>query len=225
MNSRRVHTLLLVGLGLLFIALLGGVYGANKLLTTQARDLIDLKAKSQALEQEQISLNKSKKDIEKYKDLNKIAQAVVPQDKNQAEGVREIVNIAAQNGVTLASITFPASTLGSLPGGVSATSSSTGGGTASAPAAASGSASAGGGKTTNLSQLTPVKNIPGVYQLPITIKGDSNQPVQYDRFISFLSALEHNRRTAQVVSITLEPALTNSQMVTFELTVNEYIKP
>ncbi len=116
MNSKRLHTAFLAVLALLFIAMLGGTYGANKLLGAQADKLKAQKAKSQALDQEQLIINKAKQDIKKYSGLNKIAKAVVPQDKNQAEAVREIVNIAAANGVTLASVTFPASTLGQSAG-------------------------------------------------------------------------------------------------------------
>lgn len=217
MTSKRFHTMLMAGLALLFLGLLGGTYATNKLLASQAYKLTALKAKSLALDQEQISLSQAKKDIQKYDSLDKIAQAVVPQDKNQAEAVRQIVNIAASNGITLAAIDFPASTLGSLPGGVSSQSSGASGSASAAPAPSSGAG--------NLSQLTPVRNIPGVYQLPITIKGDANHPVQYEKFISFLSDLEHNRRTAQVETITLQPSATNRDYVTFELTLSEYIKP
>jgi Tfp pilus assembly protein PilO len=214
MNSKRLHTALLAVLALLFIAMLGGTYGANKLLAAQADKLKAQKAKSQALDRERVSIEKAKQDIKKYSGLNKIAKAVVPQDKNQAEAVREIVNIAAANGVTLASVTFPASTLGNLPSGTPASAGSQ----AAKPAPSSSS------PADKLSQLTAVKNIPGVYQLPITIKSDKN-PVVYDRFISFLSDIEHNRRTAQVESITLSPDTNDSNLVTFELTLSEYIKP
>lgn len=215
MTSKNLHTALLAVLALMLIAMAGGTYGADKLLSNQADKLRAQKARSQALSQEQLSIQRAKEDIKKYGGLNRIAEAVVPQDKNQAEAVREIVNIAAQNGVTLGSVTFPASTLGSLPVGASSTPGSQ-------PSAAASSSNSSANK---LSQLTPVKNIPGVYQLPITIKGDSDNPVEYDRFISFLSGLEHNRRTAQVENITLTPDTTNSNLVTFELTLSEYIKP
>lgn len=218
MTSKRLHTVLLAGLALLFLGLIGGTYATNKLLTSQADKLTALKAKSMALDQEQLSLSRAKKDIRKYDSLDKIAQAVVPQDKNQAEAVREIVNIAAANDVSLASISFPASTLGNLPGGTAAPSAS--GSATAGPAPSAGSSKAG-----SLSQLTPLKNIPGVYQLPITIKGDTNNPVQYEKFINFLSDLEHNRRTAQVETITLQPTIGNRDYVTFELTLSEYIKP
>lgn len=215
MTSKRFHALLMAGLAVLFLSLLGGAYATNKFLMGQADKLTALKAKNLALDQERVSLNRARQDIRKYDSLDKIARAVVPQDKNQAEAVREIVKIAAANDVSLAAISFPASTLGTLPGGAPSSSSASAG-----PTAASGSS-----KTGSLSQLTKVKNIPGVYQLPIVIKGDANHPVQYEKFISFLSDLEHNRRTAQVETITLQPDTKNRDYVTFDLTLSEYIKP
>ncbi len=215
MTSKRFHALLMAGLAVLFLGLLGGAYATNKLLMGQADKLTALKAKNLALDQERVSLNRARQDIKKYDSLDKIAKAVVPQDKNQAEAVREIVKIAAANDVSLAAISFPASTLGTLPGGASSSSSAS-----ASPAAAGGSS-----KTGSLSQLTKVTNIPGVYQLPIVIKGDANHPVQYEKFISFLSDLEHNRRTAQVETITLQPDTKNRDYVTFDLTLSEYIKP
>ena len=223
MSSKHLHTVLLITLILLFGGLLFGTYGVNKLLTSEGNTLVGQKAKSKALDQEQVSLNKAKQDIQKYQDLNKIAQSVVPQDKSQAEAVRQIVNIAGENGITLASITFPASTLGNLPNGTAAPASA---GASPSAAAATPAASAASAKPTkNLSQLTALKNIPGVYQLPITITNDSNHPVKYDDFINFLAALEHNRRTSQVQTINIQPDAKNPGFITFSLTLNEYIKP
>lgn len=222
MSSKRLHTVLIALLVLLFIGLLGGAYGVNKLLVSETNNLLVLKAKNQALTQEQTSFNKAKKDAQRYENLNKIAQAVVPQDKNQAEAVRQIVNIAAKNNVTLAAINFPASTLGSLPNGTAAPAA---GAAAAASAAPSAATSAASNKTASLSQLTALKNIPGVYQLPITINNDAAHSVQYANFISFLSDLEHNRRTSQVQTISIQPDAKNRGYITFSLTLNEYIKP
>ena len=96
MSSRQLHTVLMAVLVLLFTGLLAGTYGVNKLLTTKADTLVELKAKNQALAQEQVTLNKAQEDTVRYEELNKIAQAVVPQDKSQAEAVRQIVNIAGR---------------------------------------------------------------------------------------------------------------------------------
>lgn len=224
MSSKRLHTVLIGVLAVLFVALLGGVYGVNKLLASEADNLVVLKAKNQALAQEKTSLDKAKKDAERYENLNKIAQAVVPQDKSQAEAVRQIVKIADDNNVTLAAINFPASTLGNLPSGAAAPAASSGA-ASPAPAAAPAAAAETNNKTANLSQLTALKNIPGVYQLPITINNDSAHPVQYANFINFLRDLEHNRRTSQVQTISIQPDSKNRGNITFSLTLHEYIKP
>lgn len=220
MTSKRLFFALWGALGILLLALIAGVYGANQLLTGRATQLTALKAKSAALSQQQLSLAKGKKDLTRYADLRKIAAAVVPEDKNQAEAVREIVNIAAANGVSLVDITFPASTLGtSATGAPGASTAAPTSPTAPNPAANLKS------KTNAFSQLQPVKNLPGVYVLPITVAGDPNQPVPYAKFIGFLHDLEHNRRTAQVSAISLDPDSKNHNLLTFTLTLNEYIKP
>ncbi len=212
MNSKRLYLVLVGVICLLFVGLIGGAYGINKLLSGEANTLLALKAKSVALEQQRTSLSKAKKDILTYADLQKVTRAIVPEDKNQALTVREIVKIAAANGVTLLSITFPASTLGTTATG--------------APAAAPAAGSATGATAkTSLSQLLAVKNIPGVYQLPITVQGDPHKPVPYNKFISFLNDMEHNRRTSQVSTIAITPDIINRNLLSFTLTLNEYIKP
>ncbi len=214
MNSKRIYFGLIGVIVFAFAGLIAGTYGINTLLTTQTQSLTGLKAKTAAFNQEQLTLQNSKKQVETYTGLNKIAKSIVPQDKDQAEAVREIVNIASQYSVSLAAINFPASTLGSAAPVTSPTSTTT----VTAPTTVK-------APTTSLSQLKPVTNIPGVYQLQITVTGDTNKPVPYDQFVNFLVALEHNRRTAQVSTITIEPNAANRNLLTFNLTLNEYIKP
>lgn len=214
MTNKRLYYLLIGIVTLLFVGLIAGTYGANKMLTSKAATLTDLKAKSKASKQEQASLIKAKEEVRTYSGLLKITRAIVPEDKDQAAAVREIVNIAAANGVSLGSISFPTSTLGNS---ITAPSS--------APAAANASAKPAVQTSAVPSQLQPVKSIPGVYQLLITVQGDSSKPVRYSQFVNFLAALERNRRTAQVSSITIEPKADNRNNLTFTLSLNEYIKP
>lgn len=218
MSSKRLNLILAALIGLLFVGVVGGAYGANKIMTGKSNDLAKLKAKDEALSRQQTGLVKAKADLVKYAELEQIAHSVVPEDKNQAETVRQITNIAAEYKINIASITFPASTLGNS-GAAAAGASSTGTTPAPTPATAGNSAAA---KT---SQLQPVKTIPGVYQLPITVSSEPTQPVLYSQFINFLSALEKNRRTAQVSNISIQPDTQNHQLVSFILVVNEYIKP
>ncbi len=199
MTSRKLNLILIGALGLLGLALIGGAYGANSMLKAQAKDLLDQKTQSIVLAEEEKQLTKDKKDIASYSDLNSIAKSIVPQDKDQAEAVREIVNIAAASHIPhLNSVSFPASALGG------AASSST---------------------QSNLTQLTPVKGIAGVYSLPITVQVTAASAVPYSTFITFLEHLEHNRRTSQVSNITVTPNTTNPSLVAFTLVIDEYIKP
>lgn len=219
LSPRQLYFGLIGLLALLFIGLIIGAFGINSILGSRATTLTSLKAKNSALNQEQSGLAVAKEQIKKYAGVQQIASAVVPEDKDQAEAVREIVNIASANGVRLSTINFPSSSLGSTAGGTSG--GSTGGSTTPVTI---GQVKI-NPKTGNLSQLQPVKNIPGVYVLQLTVQSDTSNPVSYNSFIHFLNALEYNRRTAQITSITLEPNQDNPNLLSFSLIINEYIKP
>ncbi len=205
MNSKRFYFVMIGVTTLLGISIIGAVYFGNVLLQKQAHKLVALKLDSRVADQQQTLLVQAKKDIEKYTPLQNEAQAIVPQDKDQAEAIREIVNIANRSGVKLGTITFPTSTLGQT-----------------VPKAATGSA---GPITPPVTQVQPVIGIKGVFAMPITIQSDTNVKISYGNFISFLSRLEANRRTAQVASVTITPDRQDSAAFSFILVVNVYIKP
>ncbi len=199
-DSRMVNRLLI---GLIIIMLLATLIGSKSIvsqLKTQASQLVSLKAKNQALETEKTNLAIANKEVQKYTPLEKIAESIVPQDKDQAETVREIVNIAAASNIKLTSIDFPTSTLGQS------------------------STSKAAQQRILLSQLTPVKGIAKVYLLPIDVKDD--QPADattYANFYNFLTKLEQNRRTSEVTNLSIQPQ--SDGLITFSLTINEYIRP
>jgi hypothetical protein len=217
MNSKKLYYILTGVVALLVIGLVGGAYGANTLLQGQAQKLVDARSISAALELQQTQLTKAKASIVKYDSIGKVAKSVVPQDKNQAQTVRELVAIAGNNGIKLSTISFPSSTLGNKTA-PAATAPAAGGAAATpAPAAA--------GSTQNLSQLTPLPAISGVYTLQIIVQSDATSPIPYSKFISFLADLEGNRRTALVSGITLTPDTKDPTKVSFTLNLDEYIKP
>lgn len=198
MKAKQLYFVLLAVTTLLILGFLGVGYGANKIMSSRASELSKLRADSASLDELQSSIVKNKQDIAKYTDLNQIAKAIVPQDKDQSVAVREIVNLATQSGISkLTSITFPTSTLGAV-------------GAASNP---------------DLTQLTPVTGISGVYELKITITQATTDSVPYSQFITFLSKLEQNRRTAQVNGITITPDTSNPGRVAFTLDLKQFIKP
>jgi len=198
MSAKKLYYLLLGAIGLGIVVLVAGTWEANVILQGRSKSLQDAKTNTAVLEAKEQELVQQRGDITKYQDLAIIAKNIVPQDKDQAQTVRELVDIANANGIKLGTITFPSSSLGATGAG----------------AAKSG-----------LSQLTPVAGIGGVYSLNITVQSDQTHPVPYAQFLSFLDALEHNRRTALVGAITLQPDTNNPGRLTFTLDLSEYIKP
>jgi hypothetical protein len=198
MTSKRIFWLLssavMLGVATLFVA----TYLAQGLIVKQADTLRNQRLQIQTLDAEATALTSAKRDVKKYQNLADIAKNIVPQDKDQAQTVREIVSIATKQGISIGSVTFPSSTLG---GGIGITTNP------------------------NQSQLLPVTGIPGVFYLQATVQSDGTSTVPYNKFIAFLNALEHNRRTALVSSIALTPDSKNSNNVGFTLTLDEYIKP
>lgn len=202
---------MLIGLiALALVAFIGGAYEINGLLGKQAAHLANIKLQDQTLEQQKVGLVRAKKDITTYSQLEKVTRQIVPQDKDQALAVREIIGIADKAGVSITSVNFPASTLGSTVSG----------GTGVTPSAAASAST-----KPALSQLTPVPNIPGVYQLQIVLQNNSDTPTTYPKFYNFLAGLEKNRRTAEVSNIVIQPGSSNRTLLTYTLTINEYIKP
>jgi len=200
-NSRRLYIVLIAVLILVNgsgVALL--VFG-NKYLDKQNAKLTDLKVEADTLDVVQRSLVTAKKDIETYSDLAKVVNTVVPQEKDQAKTIREIVKIANESGVPITSINFPTSSLGSKAvAGANPTTANAG---------------------TN-TQTQKVDGISGVERLEITVT--SGSAVRYSNFILFLQKLEQNRRTSQVSATTVTPDVTNPSNVQFSLTLNVYIK-
>jgi hypothetical protein len=213
MNAKRSYYVMCGIVVLLLIGVLGGAYESQVLLKKESDKLVGLKAKVDALGRQEVALKQAKKDIAASTDLYNIAKVVVPENKNQAQAVRQIVKLAGDNKIALNSITFPASTLG------------TGAVAKPGAAAPSGGASATGGASAQLSQLTPVQKIPGVYDLQLTVTSASGAAATYSQLISFLSALEHNRQTALVSSINIQPDATNHNYFSFSLVLDIYIKP
>src|SRR3989344_2351984 len=112
MNSKRFYFFMAGVASLLVASVIVSAVIGNNLLQKKSEELVSLKLDSKVLDEQRLSLAQAKQDIEKYSDLEDEAKAIVPQDKDQAEAVREIVKIASDSGVDLSAITFSASTLG-----------------------------------------------------------------------------------------------------------------
>lgn len=201
MNSKRAYYLTLGLLVLLTAGIFLSTAFATKLLGNESAKLVDIKLQNKLLDEQQVALVQANKSAETYAGLDEIARTIVPQDKDQAKAVREIVKVSGEAGIKLGAISFPASTLGQVKSAAVAKT--------------------GGGET----QVKPVAGIPGVYVMEITIQQDSSSPISYTKLIDFLQRLENNRRTAQVTNVSVQPIPQDRNKLSFNMTVNAYIKP
>jgi hypothetical protein len=196
MTAKRAYMLLVGAVAAVILLCVLGIVGGNNLLEKQTTKIVNLKLESGSLNAESTAVAQAQRDIAKYDELNKIARTIVPQDKDQALTVRELVDLAGRSGISIGSVTFPVSNLG--------------------------------GKTSTSklpSQVTAVKGIKGLYQMPITLESDSKKAISFTQLISFLNALENNRHTAQVSQLTINPAESGAGKLTFRVTVSVFIKP
>ena len=202
MTAKKLFYGLLGGLALVAVAVILSVYFGNQMLSKQNKRLAETKVQLANLDSVQSSLVTAKRDIEQYSVIEQIAKTVVPQEKDQAKTVREIVKIADEAGISISSISFASSTLGAT-------------GKAKTPAAATG---------TTTTQTEKVEGLSGVERLPITVTSDPAKPVSYRNFLQFLERLEQNRRTSQVADVNIQPSADNRNFLNFSLKINVYIK-
>lgn len=200
LTSFRVFILLCSASVLLIVAAVGLTYGASKMLASQGGALTEAKINDAAARGRQDNLLRAQGNIAEYEELYTIARGVLPQEKDQVRTVREILNLAAENDITLTGITFPASTLGSTQKNTSAAK-------------------------VDVTQLTPVKGVSGLYVMPITVAAGGGNPSRYTNVMGFVQALQSNRRTANIVSISATPDKEDRSLISFSIIINAYIRP
>ena len=216
LNSKNVRLGLIGSLAVLTVAFFGTAFFGLSVLSSKSQSLVKLKSQSQNTENRLSNLEQAKKEVDKYNYFKAVAKTVIPSEKNQAEAVLEIYQMAQQSGISIQSITFPASTLGQ----------STGTPAAGAPTDATSAAAA----SKALTQAKPVSGIAGLYSLELTITPDSSKDVPpslqvtFPKMLDFLKHIENNRHTAQITQVGIQPA-TDSQTLSFTLTINIFIKP
>lgn len=214
MTARSVNIALKISIGLLCVAFIGSVIGSIYLINQQATKLTEQQVEAEVLEMQQTALTKAKKDLSSYQQLGAIAKSIVPQDKDQAKTVREILTIAENTSIPITSISFPTSSLGNATAKKVETTPTSG--TESAPQTPA---------APPVTQVKPVEGIPGLYQLEIIIQSDPSAPQPYSNIQDFLRELESNRRTAQVSQFVITPSANNINLLSFTLTINVFIKP
>jgi hypothetical protein len=215
LNSRKLRLVLIGSLGLAVVIFIATFVVGLSVLGAKSKTMVGLEVKSQTAETQLSNLQQAKKQVEEFSYFKEVAKSVIPNDKDQAEAVVEINDMANKSGLAIQSIVFPASTLG-LPSA-----------TATTDATASGSA----GKA--ISQAKPVSDIPGLYSLELIVTPDSSldspaTQITYAKMLNFLSRIENNRHTSQISEVNITPpgaGPTLNSGLTFALTINIFIKP
>lgn len=199
---------------IVFIATAGA---GRSVISEKSRQLVDLKLQSKTADDQLTSLASAKKQLQKYSFFNDVVKTVLPTDKDQAQSVLDIFQMASASGIALQNINFPSSTLGGR-----STAPATTAPTTTSPTSSSTANSA-------LTQAKAVAGIPGLYSLQLTINPQTGALVPaasvttYPKFLDFLNRIERDRRTAQITNVTVSPQADGS--LNFTLVINIFIKP
>lgn len=221
MSAQKVYRyligLFILGLGLSFFI----VRYAGEWLSKSSEELTVLRTEVSDLEKKRSLLEKGKQILSSDEPAIATLAKVLPEDKDQARVIQEIKAIADQANITIDSVGFPSSTLGSeapKPAPAPATDQNTQAQQTQPTATAS------------VSQATPVKEIPGVQSIEVTLGAmrskntTASTGVRYDEMITLLKGIERNRRTMQIESIGISQNA-GIDSYTLSLSLIIYIKP
>lgn len=198
MNARTTHNILLGLILVLALLLVASVsYGLSR-LENSSESLQEAKIQREVINQREQLLFEAKKDIEEYSELEEVSSRVIPQEKDQARTVREIIQIAEASSVKVSNISFPTSNLGA-------------------------EAEPESQMNDVLTQATPVQGSPGLFELSLSVQ--TGEAISFANFIDFLEGLEQNRRTSQVNSVSIIPSQDDRSQVTFSINLSVYLKP
>lgn len=222
MNAKTMHKYLL----LLFVGGLGLsawiVRSASIQLTATSSELSTLRNDISNLERKREGLEKAKVVLADNAHTLSTLSKVVPEDKDQAKIVEEIYAIAEKAGVTIDSVGFPASTLGSQTTVKAAPT------TTQDPAAAGSATSttATPAPQKNISQATPLKDIPGIQSIALSIGAINSKSlpagsgVRYSELMSFIRQIERNERAIQITALGIGQDKSVNGEPTFSLTIS-----
>lgn len=112
MSSKQLFYTLLSLCAVLVIGLAGSIYAGLTMLDEQADKLRQVEIKREAVDIQELTLLRALNEIEEFSELEGVAKSIIPQEKDQARTVREIISIAQRSGANISSISFPSSDLG-----------------------------------------------------------------------------------------------------------------
>ncbi len=162
---------------LVLVAFVAGVVGAGlktlDFMKTKSEKIVDLKLQNAEFEKQQEVYLKARAEIEKFREYGEVAESVLPKEKNPALITAEIIAIAREAGITLSSISYPSSEIG----------------TPTAP------------PNSLNTQLKPAEGLKDVMVLEISITPDRG--VTYEQLLGLLSRFSNNKRKMSVTRVSV----------------------
>lgn len=147
-----------------------------------------------------------KAEITKNKNTLDLLQKIVPKSKDQALAVAELQAIADENNVSIGSLAFPSSELGTNKNS--------------------------GGSSEKITQTKTIEGISGVLGIELSVSqlnrklAPSGTGINYGQLIKLLESIERNRRTMQIKNIQIQPIQKNNSVVGYNptITINLFVK-
>lgn len=180
MTPKRMHFVLIAGLILCVFAIGGVVYLGRKTMATYSNKVIEAKLNIIKAEKTEETYIRNKQIYLDNKETAEKLNVLVPNEKEQALAVDTIYTFANSADLTITSVVFPGS---NLDPSVKA-------------------------KTKiDISQATPVKDLNGVYEIPIevSIVGPAgSRAISTNQLLSFIESIESSPRNMRITAITYD---------------------
>jgi hypothetical protein len=223
MTAKKLFKVLLGALLAVVAGSILMVWQAKNWLTGRSAVIITSKLDVAELESTYNQGLRARTELLTYNTLLSSVDDILPEDKDQVNALSQIIKISDEVGITINTISFPSSELGSAKPVAPKAVETTNDKPSEAPAVAT--------PTQAITQAKPVDGLPGIYALQvrldgITQKGSVNGPT-YDQVLSLLRAVERNQRTLQITSLGITPVKDSSGSTTYQvaITLNLFIKP
>ena len=187
------------------------VHYASGWLENSSQDLAKLRTDVYVLTEKSKYLDTEKRYLDSHSPEINTLDSVLPKDKDQAKVIKQLESIADKSGIKFDSISFPTSSLGSSTQIAKPTT------TDSATTNNTNISEAPPKPSKVISQATPLKDIPGVQTIEITLGALSSKDskpgagMRYPEMISFIKQLERNQRIIQTQSIQIGQAPSNNK--------------
>ena len=214
MTTKKAHFGLLGLLVLVIVAIGLAMYFSRVFLKSNSDSLVNAKLELYKIDETEYIYRKNQAILQENQETADILASVLPQEKDQAKAVREITQIASDNGLSVKAIRFPGSDLVITNKPVAA---QTQGSTTTPQATPSGP---------TISQAKPVNGLNNVLGIAVEVEltsARSGAQISTDQVLSFLQQIENNRRNIRVTSINFGSSVDEGK--TLKIDTLLFIKP